>query len=173
MGGVWLARLLEPADFGYYAVALLVLALSTTIGEGGVAASIVREHSSPTEAEACTAFTFQLSVTSAIALAGFALAPVLRDVGLSSEGTRLVSLALLSPVLASFKSVPTIQLERELRFGTIGAASAVEVVTFNVVAVTLASAGLGVISLGVGLVAGAVLGATWMLVVSPGRLDSD
>ncbi|WP_345206735.1 oligosaccharide flippase family protein [Fodinibacter luteus] len=170
LGGIALARLLQPADFGYYAFAALAVSLSMVISEGGIGASLIRESEPPSTPDLRLAFTFQLAVSLTLAAAAWFAIPRLGvALSLSPDGTQVVALALVAPLIAALRTVPIVRLERQLQFGPIGAASVAEVITFNLVAVAMAGMGRGTISLGFGIVAGTLVGTGWLLVASPWR----
>lgn len=169
-GGVLLARMLQPEDFGYYAAAMLAVTVSVTLGEGGIGFSLIRQAPEPSEQDLRLAFSFQLAVTALfVILASIAVVLGGPLFGMSSSGQTVVLLALVAPLAIAFRTVPTVRLERSLRFGPLGAASVAEVVAFNAVAVTLAAAGFGAGALGIAVAIAAVVGTACLLVASRWR----
>jgi O-antigen/teichoic acid export membrane protein len=157
---VVLARLLTPADYGLFAIALAVQLVGQNIAELGLPAALVRMPEPPsTELQAST-MGFLLVVTSAavvaVLLATFLILPALEA---SGDVLRVVSITLLAlPVYAS-RAVPLAMLDRKMRFGRVAAVEAADTIGFNLFALAAALAGLGVFSLAGAVPVGAMLGA--------------
>lgn len=170
VGGVWLARLLSPREFGYYAIAVLVLAFVGSLGDGGLGASLIREPHEPDRHELNMVFTAQLTLASLLAVVGWIATPLLGGAfHLPSAGIHLILIALGTPIIGTLKTVPTILLERQVKYGAIGLSGVVESISFNAVAIAFAATGFGVSGLGYGLIAGAVAGVVTLGVLSPWR----
>ena len=159
VGNVVLARRLEPAVFGAYVVATAVFAFFTIAGDLGLAASLVQQPSDPTRKEKRSVFTAQLVVGVSIALPLALVGPAVAHAAGAPHGVdaliRFVALALL---MSLCRGVATATLERDLRFGVLGAINAGEALVFNGTAVMLAYLGWGVRSFGIALVAEALVG---------------
>src|SRR5438067_1792305 len=113
---VALARLLQPADFGVYALITAVLSIAGLVGDIGIGASLVQRHEPPNARELDTALTLGLGIGAgfwALIAAGAAAATLF---GL--EGTAALKLAVLaaSLVALSARSATYSQLERDLRY---------------------------------------------------------
>lgn len=158
---VVLARLLSPADYGLFAIALSVQLVGQNIAELGLPAALVRMQEAPSAELQRATIGFLLAVTSAIVLAFFLLAFVLLPaIGASSKVFQVTATTLVALPIYAARAVPMAIFDRELRFGRVAAVEAADTVGFNVFALLAALAGLGVFSLAGAVPIGAILGAS-------------
>jgi O-antigen/teichoic acid export membrane protein len=164
VGSVILARLLSPGEFGVYAVVLFARSFLAAFGDGGLGAGLIRQRDEPDTADYRAVFTVQQAVVGLSTVLLLILAPVIGAAcDLPSGGVWLLRLLALSLFFTSFRSVPSIRLERRLAFGPLATAGVAEAITFNAVAVALAALGAGVVSFGVAVVAQSLVGAAILL----------
>jgi lipopolysaccharide exporter len=111
--GIALARLLAPAEFGVFAVALTLQAILLTLAELGMSADLIRQGD--IEAKAGTATTVS-TVTSALLALGMCLAaaPFSAVMG-SPHATPVVQLMSLTLVLSGLSCVPYSIMQRDFR----------------------------------------------------------
>jgi O-antigen/teichoic acid export membrane protein len=170
-GGVTLARLLAPADFGLYAIAAFVLAAFTAFGDGGLGASLIRQDDAPTLKDYRSVFLVQqVVVFSVVAICWMTASLIVDAYGLRAEYAWFIRLASLSLLIVSFQTISVTRLERRLQFTKIGIATAAGTLAFNIAAVGLAVAGAGAYAFGAGMVADAAVGTALLLVFSPWRM---
>lgn len=150
-----LARHVPPAEFGYAAIALIVVALSAVIGTAGVSAPLVQRRDLTEEltaAVAVVALAAALLLTAAtVAAAELVLWRVFGD-----KATDLVLLASPAWIFAAIGSPSQALLQRRLRFGTLAVIEFVSVVCSAALAVGLAFGGFdgeAVVAGGLGVVA--------------------
>lgn len=158
IGGIALARLLTPSDFGAYAYVLFLQSLAKLLVDGGLTATLVRQHDAPTQKDWSSVLTFQILL--ALVLAGLiALStPLALRVFGDIDGFGLASaLAAVSVLVAPVLSISYAKLERELQFERVGMLTLVQPVLFNAIAIPLAFLGLGVAALGGALLASNLL----------------
>lgn len=149
VGNVILARILAPEDFGVFAIAAFIITFFTMVGDVGLGASLIQKKGELTEDEIQTTFTVQQGGFTLFFIVIFFLAPLaLRfypDLPPGSEWLiRVMGLGLL---LTSLRTVPTVLLEREMAYGKIAKIEVAQVLTYQVVAVTMAVLGFGIWSL--------------------------
>lgn len=158
---VVLARLLSPADYGLFAIALSVQLVGQNIAELGLPAALVRMQEAPSAELQRATIGFLLLVTSAIVLIflllAFAIFPAL-DV--SSKVFQVIATTLVALPIYAARAVPMAMFDRGLRFGRVAAVEAADTVGFNLFALGAALAGLGVFSLAGAVPIGAMLGAS-------------
>lgn len=163
---VVLARLLTPADYGLFAIALSVQLVGQNIAELGLPAALVRMAETPSEELQAATIGFLLAVTAAIAaallLAAYVIVPAL---GATSEVLQVTAITLLALPIYAARAVPMAMLDRQMRFGRVAAVEAADTVGFNVFALSAALAGGGVFSLAGAVPVGALLGAgaAWLV----------
>jgi lipopolysaccharide exporter len=149
---VALARLVAPADFGRFAVALIVVDLGTITAQGvGVALvqrkAVTREHLQA---------GLSLSILSVLVLVGLIVAAA-RVVIEPIYGGRTADLVLLMAPLAflsAVNDVPVAILQRRLEFRRLSALQVAISLATAVTSVALAVAGMNGVALALGMVAG-------------------
>lgn len=143
-----LARLLTPAEYGAFAVAVIVQQAGRGLVEVGLPAGLIqqREPPPPAQQHAVTGFTVALAsvVSATAAIVAWVALPAL---GIESEVAELTAITCLSLPLLSLQVIPSVLLERDLRFGRILAIEASGAVAFYSFALAMAAAGHGAFSL--------------------------
>jgi len=145
-GSVILARVLNPSDFGTYAIATFVVNVFMVLGDLGLGASFIQNSKSPDDKYFQISFTIQMALITTVVLVTWFLAPWIIGFYSSISRTtmwliRAMSFLLYLPVL---RSASTIQLERTLRYRPIAWSEGVGMSLYQVVAVIGALKGLGV-----------------------------
>jgi lipopolysaccharide exporter len=156
---VVLARLLTPADYGLFAIALSVQLVGQNFAELGLPAALVRMPENPSPELQASTIGLLLVITSA-AVAGVLAAAflILPALGAPSKVLRVVAVTLLALPLYAARAVPMAMMDRGMRFGRVAAVEAADTVGFNLFALSAALAGLGVFSLAGAVPFGAMLG---------------
>lgn len=170
-GIIYLARLLSQESFGIFGIVSFVvftfLSFFSDVGFG--AALIQKEEVSDDDLQ--TTFTIQQTLVTALMVGAWLVAPwVGQFYHLGNSGAWLVRILSLSLFITSFKTVPSIMLERKLRFELLIIPEIIETVTYNALAVFLAFRGYGVWSLVIAVVARTVLGAIALNLIAPWRI---
>lgn len=155
-----LARLLTPADYGLFAIALSVQLVGQNVAELGLPSALVRMPETPSRELQAATVGFLLIVTVTAAAIMFAVAfAVLPALDVTSDVVRVAAITLLALPIYSARAVPMAMMDREMRFGRVALVEAADTVGFNVFALAAALAGLGVFSLAGAVPVGAALGA--------------
>jgi lipopolysaccharide exporter len=156
---VVLARLLTPADYGLFAIALSVQLVGQNIAELGLPAALVRMPEPPSfELQAATiGFLLALTLTIAMAVA-FVAFLVVPGVTSTSRVLEVASITLLALPLYATRAVPMAMMDRQMSFGKVAAVEAADTLGFNLFALGAALGGLGVFSLAGAVPCGAMLG---------------
>lgn len=160
-GQLVLARLLLPADFGAVAFGLTVVAFVSLFCDGGLGAGLIRRPQPPEREELQALTALQVSVASALTLAVGLAAPLLGRAGW------ITALIVLSAPLLTLQIPGRILLERDLRFDRVARAEVVQVLVFNVWAVTTVLAGASVWGLASAPVVRAAVGVVLFSRASP------
>jgi len=170
-GGVILARLLSPSQFGLYAVFVFALGVLSIFGDVGLGASLIRNVTEPSTHEYRAVFTAQELLLAICVVALFFAAPFIAAAyRLPPDDAWLFRLASLSLVPTSLQVIPSIRLERDLRFGRLALVEVSQTVVYNVTAVLLVLLGYGVWGLAIAIVARSTVGALLANLVSPWRI---
>ncbi|RLA52875.1 MAG: hypothetical protein DRR42_06430 [Gammaproteobacteria bacterium] len=143
---IFLARLLDPADFGLIAMVMVVIGIAsvfTDIGLGG--ALIQRRKVLPVHYT--SVFYFNVFVGLLLALITYSSAKIIGDFYANDALVPLIQVMSLSFIINSFSSVQTTRLRRELNYAVITKVRFIASLISGIVGVSLAYDGLGVWSL--------------------------
>lgn len=151
--GMAVARLVSPANFGQFAVALVVLAGLLSVNEAGVSLAIIR-WPGPISRIAPTVTTIALLGSSLVTGVALLTAGTVAAALGSPEAAPVVRVLALSALLDGCTSVPAAQLTREFRQRERAGIDLTALVVTAVTTLWLASAGLGAMSLACGRLAG-------------------
>jgi O-antigen/teichoic acid export membrane protein len=168
LGGVVLARLLSPAEFGFYAVIALLLAFLSVFGGTGFAGNLIRIPDEPTHETYRTVFTAQQLIVGIICVIIWFAAPRISTLyHIQVHGVPFFRLTAASMVLTSLMVVPQVKLERHLAFDKLAMIEVCQAISFNTVAILIAWRGGGILAFAVGLLARSAVGAILTNIISP------
>ena len=169
--GIVLARLLSPSDFGLFGIITFVLTFLVAFGDVGLGASLIREPEEPSEDDYRAVFTAQQLLVAVVVLAAWFASPMLaRAYHLPPHRAILFRLVALSLLFTSFQAIPSVRLERHLKFQKLAAVEVAQALVYNGVTMGAAFAGLGPLSFALGLLSRSVAGAVIINWVSPWRI---
>lgn len=168
LASVVLARLLTPTDFGAFAtVAVLVMGVGGLF-ELGMMSVLIQQREEPTPHDMRAVFTAYLGVFGALAVVTFLAAPFLAPLfKLPPDGAAMLRWMALQMVLGVVGCVPTMLLERRMRFGAGAAIDAACVLFDKGVAIVLAWHGYGVWSFVYASLASVALRMALLTIVAP------
>lgn len=162
-GWIALARLLDPATFGLFAVASFALSVFALFSQLGLGASVVRDRGEVDRRRLDALFTLQLAVVAVFAVIMLAVAPALATATGDAGVGWLVGALAAALVLLSLRSVPAAMQERDLAYGAPVLADIVTQVTFWAIAIGGAWAGWGIWSVVASVLASSALGTVVLL----------
>ncbi len=163
---VVLARLLTPADYGLFAIALAVQLVGQRAAELGLPAALVRLEDDPSprvqSAVAGVMLLAAIGISGLLILIAFVVVPV---AGGASETLRVIAVASAAMPLYAARAMPMVLMERKLAFGRVAIVETADTLAFNGFALLAALAGLGAFSLSGAVPAGALAGlaAAWAI----------
>ncbi len=158
LGEIWLARLLEPRDFGVYAMASVVTWTLPAVLEVGLGAALIQRPQKPGRQEFQTFFSIQLLIVAFLIFGLFLLGPrLLTWLHLDSGVQWILLTLLLCPLISSLGVMSCVQLDRNLRYGVFATMDVLRILSYVGLAVPLAFFGWGVWSLVVAFVASTLL----------------
>ncbi|QXJ21543.1 lipopolysaccharide biosynthesis protein [Actinomadura graeca] len=164
--GVALARLLGPAEFGVFAVAMVALLAVLSFHELGVSLAIVRWPGDPREI-APTVATISVA-SSALIYAGCYLgAPAFASAMGAPAASGVIRLLGLSVVVSGLVAVPAALLQRGFRQDRKMLADQVNNWGGAIVSIALAATGMGAMSLAIGRLVGSAASAVLLVRASP------
>lgn len=170
-----LARLLDPRDFGLVALALVFTAVLETVADLGLGQVLVIADRRELQARADTVFVASLAIGAVLAVLIAALGPLAAAFFDQPALTGLMALLGANFLLRSLGSTHYALAERALDFRTRTQAEVAEVLVRGVVAIALAAAGAGALSIVGGQLAGtvALVVTLWRLVPWRPRLRGE
>ncbi len=147
IGVLLLTTYLGPKEFGLYALVGSIIVILGYFSDIGLAASLIQKKDPPTKSDLQTTFTIQQGLVLLSVAVALVAAPFIKSFYSLGQSEYYLLLALLfSFFLSSLKSIPSILLERSLRFDRIMIVRIIESLVFNTTAVVLAIGGFGIVS---------------------------
>ena len=171
-GGVVLARVLDPADFGLFGITTFLVNTLALLGDCGLAPSLIQRKKALSERDLQVGFTLQQGLITVVVVALWALAPVLagfypKD---SSVLVWLVRALAFNLYLQAWRSMSVLQLERRLDYKKLAVVEVIGTVSYQIVAVVLAVMGFGIWSLVWAVLATGVLSTVLVYSVAPWKV---
>ncbi|MEX2012949.1 MAG: oligosaccharide flippase family protein [Candidatus Levyibacteriota bacterium] len=162
---------LSPSIFGVFFVVSAAIAFLSYFSDIGLAAALIQKKEPVTEDDLRTTFTIQQILVVAIcAIALISSGPIASFYNLDNEGLWLLRALIAAFFLSSFKTIPSIILERGLKFEKLVIPQIVETLFFNVTAVILAMSGFGILSFTIAVLLRGISGLIAIYVISPWRI---
>lgn len=172
VGIIFLARALSQDVFGVFGIiSFVVFTFLSFFSDIGFGAALIQKKTELKLLDMRTTFTIQQSLVTLLLLIGWLTAPSISNFySLGEEGIWLIRILSLSLFITSFKTIPSIILERSLRFEKLVIPEIVETIVYNSVAVYMALSGYGVWSLVIAILARTLLGAILLNILSPWKI---
>lgn len=150
--GIILARILTPAEFGVYAVALTIQAIMMTVADLGLSAEMIRTSDPRRVAPTLTTIGALSGTTLAVLTA--VSSPALAQLLGAPQAAGAIAVLSITLLLAGLTVVPYGLLQRRFAQRALFSITVVDFVVSTAVTLALIAAGWGVLSLAVGRVAG-------------------
>lgn len=172
VGIIFLARALTQDVFGTFGIiSFIVFTFLSFFSDIGFGAALIQKKEDLTDEDTRTTFTIQQSLVTLLLVVGWLVSPMLsRFYNLGDQGMWLIRVLSLALFVTSFKTIPSIILERRLQFEKLVIPEIVETIVYNALAVYLALSGYGVWSLVIAILARVVSGAILLNLLAPWRL---
>lgn len=162
---------LSPTIFGVFFVVSAAIAFLSYFSDIGLAAALIQKKEQITDEDLKTTFTIQQVLVVTIVVVALILAkPIGSFYHLNENGILLFQALSFSFFLSSLKTIPSIILERSLRFEKLVIPQIVETLVFSVLAVSFAIKGFGVTSFTIAVLGRGVAGLVAMYIVAPWRI---
>ena len=160
-----LTILLDPSVFGIFFVVSAILNLFVYFSDIGLAAALIQKKEEPSNS---TTFTIQqVIIFTLVALGLIFSSQIGAFYNLDEGGVFLLRVLIFSLILSSLKTIPSILLERRLRFGKLVIPQIFENVVFYSVAIILAYLHFGVASFAWAVLARGIIGLVLIYILSP------
>jgi len=170
-GNFLLTIFLSPASFGVFFVVSAAIAFLSYFSDIGLAAALIQKKEAITEKDLRTTFTIQqILVVTIVVIAVFSAKYVGSFYHLNSNGVILFQALAIAFFFSSLKTIPSILLERDLRFEKLVLPQIVETFFFNITAVVLAIKGFGISSFTYAVLARGLSGLIVIYLISPWKI---
>lgn len=143
---IFLARLLEPSDFGLIAMILVIIGIATVFTDVGLSSALIqkrRVHAS----HYTSVFYFNIVIGSLLTLITYFSAPWISAFYNSKQLLPLTEVMSLSFIISSFSSVQRTRLRKELNYALLTKIGFISSFISGIIGISLALGGVGVWSL--------------------------
>lgn len=166
-----LARILSVSTLGVFNIGTAIISFFVFFADIGLAAALIQKKESITTEDLKTTFTIQQILVVSLAVATWLTAPFLAQLyGLDNSGVWLIRALSLSFAVTSFKVIPSIILERELKFSPLVWVEILETLVFNIGLIVLVLYGFGLTAFSISAVARALIGAVAIYIIAPWKI---
>lgn len=166
-----LTVILSPAVFGIFFVVSAINSFLSYFSDIGLASALIQKKESLTDDDLKTTFTIQqILVISAVSIAFLTSGWVGEFYKLEKDGIQLFQALVFAFFLSSLKTIPSVMLERSLKFNKLIIPQIVEAIVFNIVVLTLAFKGFEIRSFTYAVLARGVFGLIAMYMIAPWKI---
>lgn len=159
---------LSPREVGIYTAVIAMQRIISFFTDVGFGAAIVQKKENPTQDELSTAFSIQALITGAIFIIVFLLRNLLRTYfKLDMAGETLLLVLVFTIFVSSFKSIPSILLERKIHFHKLIIPQIVEALVFNILLIVLLLGKSGLYSFSWAFFVSSLAGLPFYYIISP------
>jgi PST family polysaccharide transporter len=171
-GGVILARILTPAEFGLFGIATILVQMFELVGDVGLSPFFIQRRADVTERDLQIGFTLQQILTTVIVAVLLLAAPYLVALYPKAppETVWLVRALAVNLYLVSWRAMSVLQMERQLRYERLAPAEVFETLVYQGAAVILALMGFGIWSFAVATLLRGLVGSLVMYAMAPWRV---
>ena len=166
VSGIVLARLLSPADYGVFAVALVAMTLLQAFNELGVSLAVIRWQRDVREF-APTVMTISIGTSGLLYVGTYLLAPAFCGAMGSPDAVAVLRVLCLAVVLDGIATVPAAILNREFLQRRRFVSDLAAFVVGTTITIVLAATGAGAMSFAIGRLAGNLASVACYLSLTP------
>jgi len=159
---------LDPNIYGIYYLVSSVVNFLAYFSDVGLAAALIQKKEAITKKDLATTFSIQQILVFLLLLILFLVRPIIRtQYNIDQSGMYLLYAMGISLFLSSLKTIPSIMLEREIKFNKLILPQVLETLAFNFIAVYFAWKGFGVTAFTYAVLARGIVGLVTMYIVYP------
>lgn len=168
---VFLYALLKESEIGVFYVVSASIAFLAYFSDIGLAAALIQKKEALTDEDLKTTFTIQQLLVGAVVIIALLLSGFVGQLyKLNGQGVFLFQALVISFFLSSLKTIPSIILERNLKFDKLVIPQIVETIVFNGVVLLLAIKGFGIMSFAYAVLARGVSGLVTIYLIAPWKI---
>ena len=166
-----ISALLLPSQFGIYTAVIAAQRIVSFFTDFGLGAALIQKKEELSLDDLRTAFTIQSGLTLLVFLIIFLLRGYIQEfLKLESDGLNLLLVLIFTIFLSSFKTIPSILLERKIRFDKLVLPQIAEVLIFNIILITLMLKNFGIESFSWAFLVSSIAGIPLYYFISPWRI---
>jgi O-antigen/teichoic acid export membrane protein len=159
---------LAASQLGVYVAVIAIQRVISFFTDFGLGAALVQKKEEITDSDIKTAFTLQSGITLGVFIIVFVFRGLIADFfKLSSSGEMLLLVLVLTIFLSSFKTIPSILLERKVNFQKLVIPQIAESLAFNLVLIILLFRNFGLESFSWAFLVSALIGIPIYYYISP------
>ncbi len=163
-----LSSYFSPEDFGIYGFVIQIIGILIFFSDIGLAASLIQKKQEPSQTDYRSAFTIQQILSWIIMLIILIILSTGFVQNKTGETGKWILLALgISFPLATFKTIPSVILERNLDFSKLILPQIFEQIVFHGILIYMAFSGYGSVSYAYAILARSVVGVLSMSLLQP------
>lgn len=163
-----LAKILPVETLGIFNIATAVITFFAYFSDVGLAASLIQKKEEVTREDIKTVFTIQQVLVTVISLIIVIIAPSLGGFyNLNNDGIWLIRVLGLSFFLTSLKVVPSVILERNLKFQSLVTVEIAETLVFNGLLILLVLQNMGIWGFSIAALSRSVVGTILIYILAP------
>lgn len=168
IGGILLARILSPSEYGYYAIITFILSFLISFGDVGLGASLIRQTKEPKKEDYQAVFTAQQLLILVVIVIFWGITPfIIYKYKIQTDELWSIRFLVLTLFFTSLQSMASIKLERNLCFNKLAVVEICQSAIFNSSLVGLAFIGLGIKGFVIALLVRSIIGALLANIFSP------
>lgn len=162
---------LGKEEIGLFFAVSEIVAILGYFSDVGLAAALIQSKEKPTTQEIRSTFTIQQALVVSLLILTLALIPWLKNFyHIGQAGVFLLGSLLFGFFMSSLKTIPSVLLERKLRFDLLVVVELIEALLFYGLAVWLAWKGFGVASYAWAILVRSLVGAALIYLISPWQI---
>lgn len=159
---------LDPNTYGIFYLVSSVVNFLAYFSDIGLAAALIQKKDAVTKEDLSTSFTIQQILVVTLLALLFILSPFIQSAyHIDQSGMYLLYAMGISLFFSSLKTIPSIMLEREIKFNKLILPQVLETLAFNGVAVYFAWKGFGVNAFSLAVLSRGIVGLVAMYLVYP------
>jgi O-antigen/teichoic acid export membrane protein len=168
---VFLYALLKESEIGIFYVVSASIAFLAYFSDIGLAAALIQKKEALTDEDLKTTFTIQQTLVLLVVVAALLLSNFVGHIyKLNIDGVHLFQALVVAFFFSSLKTIPSIILERNLKFDKLVIPQIIETIVFNVVVLVCALKGFGVASFTYAVLARGISGLVVIYMIAPWRM---
>jgi O-antigen/teichoic acid export membrane protein len=170
-GFFFLTVLLGKEEIGLFFAVSELVAILGYFSDVGLAAALIQKKEEPTIRETRSTFAVQQALVIILVVLVFILTPWLsRFYSINRQGIFLLWSLTIGFFLASLKTIPSVLLERKIRFDLLAMVEICETMAFYLVSVFFAWKGFGVLAYALAVLARGFIGVFLIYLLSPWKI---